>query len=98
MPLPSRLRVLRPCVGKCRLRNEEIDDTAHTLAVAYSREALRFRSARQQISRGANAIRGRLQSVIRREHLQRDLLKRLLSLRVRRLQLIGRRAQSVLAR
>jgi hypothetical protein len=88
VPLPSRLRILCARVRKCRLGDEQIHNAADALSVAPTRDALRFRRAGEQISRSAHAISGCFQIVIRREHLQSNLLTRLLGTRVRGVELI----------
>jgi hypothetical protein len=88
VPLPYRLRILSARVRKCRLGDEQIHNAADALSVAPTRDALRFRGAGEQIRRGANAISGCFQIVIRREYLESNLLTRLLGARIRGVELI----------
>src|SRR5690242_4163569 len=96
VPLPSRLGVLGTRVSQRRLRDEQIYNATDSLAIPPARDALGFGCTGEQVRRGAHAVRGRLQIVICCEHLQRDLLTRLLHSRVRGVQLVRRRTKRVL--
>src|SRR3954469_7665968 len=97
-PLPACLNRLRAGVGERGLRDQQVDDAAYAFAISSESHLLRLLSTREEIGSRADAARRRLESGIRSQNLQSDLLAHLLRSRRGGHQLVARLARSILVR